>query len=432
MAKEKLTPETTDEIQETDAVEIQTEDREPVAPRTQTVVKKSGTGLSLLAILIALGVGGAGYYFGQQKVDEFQQKLTALEAQINNKTVVSAPTQDVKFDTTQLAQLESANKATQNKIAQVEELINAKSHELVGLQSQINKVSAQANAQQPTDWLFSEADFLLNNALRKLVLDNDVDTAVSLLKLTDETLAKVNNSQSAAIRSAINQDLKQLLSVTGIDQNAVMQKLSQLANTVDELPVLDVNFGDDQNATKLSDSLSDWAENAEKSATSFLNHFIRISPKHGADRKELLAPNQDIYLRENIRLRLQLAIMAVPRQQNELYKQSLEAVASWIRSYFDTNAEVTQSFLKSVDELSEVSIYVDVPSQLQSLSMLDKYLNRTPLDVQKVEIEAEKAVDNSPRKEEVKPAPEAKAEEPKAEEKPAEAPAAQPATEPQQ
>ena len=432
MAKEKLTPETTDEIQETDAVEIQTEDREPVAPRTQTVVKKSGTGLSLLAILIALGVGGAGYYFGQQQVDEFQQKLTALEAQINNKTVVSAPAQEVKFDTTQLAQLESANKATQNKIAQVEELINAKSHELVGLQSQINKVSAQANAQQPTDWLFSEADFLLNNALRKLVLDNDVDTAVSLLKLADETLAKVNNSQSAAIRSAINQDLKQLLSVAGVDQNAVMQKLSQLANTVDELPVLDVNFGDDQNATKLSDSLSDWAENAEKSATSFLNHFVRISPKHGADRKELLAPNQDIYLRENIRLRLQLAIMAVPRQQNELYKQSLEAVASWIRSYFDTNAEVTQSFLKSVDELSEVSIYVDVPSQLQSLSMLDKYLNRTPLDVQKVEIEAEKAVDNSPRKEEVKPAPEAKAEEPKAEEKPAEAPAVQPATEPQQ
>ena len=432
MAKEKLTPETTDEIQETDAVEIQTEDREPVAPRTQTVVKKSGTGLSLLAILIALGVGGAGYYFGKQQVDEFQQKLTALEAQINNKTVVSAPAQEVKFDTTQLAQLESANKATQNKIAQVEELINAKSHELVGLQSQINKVSAQANAQQPTDWLFSEADFLLNNALRKLVLDNDVDTAVSLLKLADETLAKVNNSQSAAIRSAINQDLKQLLSVVGVDQNAVMQKLSQLANTVDELPVLDVNFGDDQNATKLSDSLSDWAENAEKSATSFLNHFIRISPKHGADRKELLAPNQDIYLRENIRLRLQLAIMAVPRQQNELYKQSLEAVASWIRSYFDTNAEVTQSFLKSVDELSEISIYVDVPSQLQSLSMLDKYLNRTPLDVQKVEIEAEKAVDNSPRKEEVKPAPEAKAEEPKAEEKPAEAPAAQPATEPQQ
>ena len=127
-------------------------------------------------------------------MDEFQQKLTALEAQINHKSATSTSAEEVKFDTTQLTQLESANKATQEKIAKVEELISTKSHELVSLQSQINKVSEQANAQQPTDWLFSEADFLLNNALRKLVLDNDVDTAVSLLKLADETLAKVNNS----------------------------------------------------------------------------------------------------------------------------------------------------------------------------------------------------------------------------------------------
>ena len=113
----------------------------------------------------------------------------------------------------------------------------------------------------------------------------------------------------------------------------------------------------------------------------------------------MLAPNQDIYLRENIRLRLQLAIMAVPRQQDELYKQSLDAVASWVRSYFDTNAEVTQNFLKSVDELADSSIYVDVPGQLQSLTLLDKYLNRAPLDVQKVEIEADKAIETIPKAE---------------------------------
>ena len=53
-----------------------------------------------------------------------------------------------------------------------------------------------------------------------------------------------------------------------------MQKLSQLANTVDELPVLDVNFGDDQNATKLSDSLSDWAENAEKKCDFILESLL--------------------------------------------------------------------------------------------------------------------------------------------------------------
>lgn len=390
MAKNKPN-EAVENLDETVQDTVENQGETQVQP-VQTIIKKSGTGLSLLAILIALGVGAGGYYLGQQQVSEIQQKLTALETQatsVSSNEMQSAP---------QIEMLEKANTATQEKLNRLEQIVSAKEQELTKMRQQVEAVSKQAIAQQPNDWLFSEADFLLNNALRKLVLDNDVDTGVSLLKLADETLAKVNNADSMEVRSAINQDLKQLLSVDSIDQNAVMQRLSQLANSVDELPVLNVNFGDDPTSTKLSDSLDDWQANAEKSAVSFLNHFIRITPKQSADKKELLAPNQDIYLRENIRLRLQLAIMAVPRQQNDLYKQSLEAVATWVRSYFDTNTEVTQNFLKSVDELAELSVYVDVPTQLQSLNLLDKYLNRVPMDVKKVEIEAEKAF-NEPSKE---------------------------------
>ena len=378
-----------------DTPETVVEKTETMQPVPQTIVKKTGTALSLLAILIALGVGGAGYYFGQQQVAEIQQKFTALESQ--SGVAVSAPVSD---NSGQVTQLEQGLKTAQDKVEQLEQLVAGKTSEIATLQAQVKQVTQLAGAQQPSDWLFSEADFLLNNALRKLVLDNDVDTAVSLLKLADETLVKVNNSQANAIRTAINQDLKQLLSLSSVDQNAVMQKLSQLANTVDELQVLNVNFDEaPEKSGKLSDDIADWQQNVEKSATSFLNHFIRISPKQTADKKELLAPNQDIYLRENIRLRLQLAIMAVPRQQDELYKQSLDAVASWVRSYFDTSAEVTQNFLKSVDELTDSSIYVDVPEQLQSLTLLDKYLNRAPLDVQKVEIEADKAIETMPKAE---------------------------------
>ncbi|OOF53511.1 uroporphyrinogen-III C-methyltransferase [Rodentibacter genomosp. 2] len=368
----------------------------------QTIVKKSGTGLSLLAILIALGIGGAGYYLGQQQVGEIQQKLTALEGKITN---ISSLTSSENVQSEQVATLEKNISATQNKLNQFEQLVLAKEQELGTLRHQLDVVSKQAAAQQPNDWLFSEADFLLNNALRKLVLDSDVDTGISLLKLANETLMKVNSSESMAIRAAINQDLKQLLSVDSVDQNSVMQQLSQLANSVDELPLLNVNFGDTPDSTKLSDSLDDWQANAEKSAVSFLNHFIRITPKQGTDRKELLAPNQDIYLRENIRLRLQLAIMAVSRQQNDLYKQSLDAVATWVRSYFDTNTEVTQTFLKSIDELMELSIYVDVPNKLQSLNLLDKYLNRTPVEVKKVEIESEKSFDESTKSDDVNESP---------------------------
>ncbi|VTP71116.1 uroporphyrinogen-III C-methyltransferase [Haemophilus influenzae] len=383
----------------TDTPKTAVEQTETMQSVPQTIVKKTGTALSLLAILVALSIGGAGYYFGQQQIAEIQQKLTALENQ-TGADLSSNNTNNNK----RLTQLELSLKTAQENIVQLEQLIVSKTGEITSLQTQMKQVSQLAIAQQPSDWLFSEADFLLNNALRKLVLDNDVDTAVSLLKLADETLVKVNNSQANEIRSAINQDLKQLLSLSSVDQNAIMQKLSQLANTVDELQALNVNFDEtSKNNDKLSNNITDWQQNIEKSATSFLNHFIRISPKQNSNKKELLAPNQDIYLRENIRLRLQLAIMAVPRQQNELYKQSLEAVSSWVRSYFDTNAEVTQNFLKLVDGLTDTSIYVDVPEQLKSLTLLDKYLNRTALDVQKVEIEADKAIDTMPKVEAVKP-----------------------------
>lgn len=383
----------------TDTQKTAVEQTETMQSVPQTIVKKTGTALSLFAILVALSIGGAGYYFGQQQMAKIQQKLTALENQ-TGADLSSNNTNNNK----RLTQLEQGLKTAQENIAQLEQLIVSKTGEITSLQTQMKQINQLAIAQQPSDWLFSEADFLLNNALRKLVLDNDVDTAVSLLKLADEALVKVNNSQANEIRSAINQDLKQLLSLSSVNQNAVMQKLSQLANTVDELQALNVNFDEtSKNNDKLSNNITDWQQNIEKSATSFLNHFIRISPKQNSNKKELLAPNQDIYLRENIRLRLQLAIMAVPRQQNELYKQSLEAVASWVRSYFDTNAEVTQNFLKLVDGLTDTSIYVDVPEQLKSLTLLDKYLNRTALDLQKVEIEADKAIDTMPQVEAVKP-----------------------------
>lgn len=385
----------TEQVSETPEAVIEKTETAPAQSVQQTIVKKNGTAFSLLAILIALGVGGAGYYFGQQQVAEIQQKLIALESR-----EVAAPTMAVQDNREQIEKLEQSLKVAQEKMAQLEQMSVAKASEIAALQSQLAQVSKLAGAQQPSDWLFSESDFLLNNALRKLVLDNDVDTAVSLLKLADETLAKVNDSKAISVRTAINQDLKQLLSLSSVDQNAVMQKLSQLANTVDELQALNVNFDEvPENNGKLSSDIADWQQNVEKSATSFLNHFIRISPKQSANKKELLAPNQDIYLRENIRLRLQLAIMAVPRQQDELYKQSLDAVASWVRSYYDTNDEVTQNFLKSVDELAALSIYVDVPEQLQSLTLLDHYLNRASLDVQKVEIEADKAIDVMPKAE---------------------------------
>ena len=388
---------------ETDVVETvvgdeqieKTENIQPEPVKTETVVvKKGGSGLAFLALLVALGVGGAGYYLGQQEVDKINQKLAALENKVGGIPVISnAPAQAVEQDLSQIATITAHLKAADEKLSALEIASLDKEKALNALQAEIVKIGNNS-ATQPNDWLLSEADFLLTNALRKLVLDNDVETSISLLKISDEVLTKVSDPAAKTVRAAINNDLKQLLSLNRVDQNALMQNLSQLANSVDELVALNVNFGETDETTnaKVSDDVMDWKANLEKTATSFMNHFVRITPRTDKTTQALLAPNQDIYLRENIRLRLQIAIMAVPRQQNELYKQSLETVAAWVRSYFDTNSEIAANFLKSVDELAEQSIYIDVPTQLTSLTALDKVLNKAPQEIQKVEISADKAL----------------------------------------
>ena len=88
----------------------------------------------------------------------------------------------------------------------------------------------------------------------------------------------------------------------------------------------------------------------------------------------LLAPNQDVYLRENIRSRLLVAAQAVPRHQDETYKQSLENVSTWVRAYYDTNDSVTKSFLDELDSLSQQSINMDVPQTLESQPLLEKLM----------------------------------------------------------
>lgn len=425
MSKKKVIDETVEQAVETSenfAEELAKQEEntaasEPVSKQPeQVIVKKGGTGIALLALLVALGIGGAGYYLGSQKLVDVENQLQQLAQKVSQQ----APLEQVSFDKekAQISELSLAYEKAQARIVQLEQEQSSYSNQIVGLQSQIQRLGNNAPQVDSSAWVLSDANFLLNNAIRKLVVDTDVETAKSLLLEADSVLSKTANPQIALVRNAIKADLVSLNNVNQVDQNALMQRLTTLANSLDDLPMVDNDVQENQGSENVSDSIDDWQQNIEKTANSFLDKFIRVSDKNKAEEKVFIAPNQEVYLRENIRLRLQIAILAIPRQQNELYKKSLDAVSTWIRSYFDTQNENVKNFLKSLDELSEQTIYIDVPEKLQSIAVLNDILKKEPQKVEKIEIKEEKAL--------VEPAVEA----PKAEEvatptdKPAEVPAA--------
>ena len=129
----------------------------------------------------------------------------------------------------------------------------------------------------------------------------------------------------------------------------------------------------DSDGTELSSSLSEWRINLQKSWQNFMDSFITIR-RRDETAVPLLAPNQDVYLRENIRSRLLVAAQAVPRHQEETYKQALDNVSTWVRAYYDTEDATTKAFLEDVDKLSQQSITMNAPESLQSQALLEKLM----------------------------------------------------------
>lgn len=378
-----------------DEVSHEVENKDIKVEKVKTVEKKSGRALALLALLVALGVGGIGHYFANQKFASVEQQIEALKTGLAQTQPLQTTVEFPNFETekVKIGQLEEDYRASLARINQLELEQSSYLQQIKQLQGEIQKLALGPKVDQ-TAWLLSDADFLLNNALRKMVLDNDIDTAKSLLMEADNVLTAVPSVQALPIREAIKADLNQLSSMNDVDQNNLMQRLAVLANLVDNMPMVENSSTSSRVDTQeVSDSIVDWQSNIEKSANSFLNRFIRVTDKNETVDKGFIAPNQEIYLRENIRLRLQIAILAVPRQQNELYKQSLEAVSSWVRSYFDVNNDNVTLFLKELDDLIDQSIYVDAPTQLQSLKLLDQYLNKAPRKVEKIQLEDDKSLE---------------------------------------
>lgn len=331
----------------------------------KTVKKESAKGpvLGTIAIVLVIALGAGLYYHGHQQAlaqqaenNELSDQLTALHnEQAQEKLRINAL-------------INQQNKA----LSVADQLQTSQSQQLKELEAKVAAISGS----DAKNWLLAQADFLVKLAGRKLWSDQDVTTAGALLKSADESLAEMNDPSLIDVRRALTEDIASLASVSQIDFDGIILKLNQLSNQVDDLRLADNNSDEapmDEDDGEVSSSLTEWRQNLVKSWHNFMSEFITVR-RRDSSAEPLLAPNQDVYLRENIRSRLLVAAQAVPRHQNEVYQQSLETVSTWVRAYFDVNDPTTKAFLSQLDELSQQSINMDVPTELKSQPLLEKLM----------------------------------------------------------
>ncbi len=329
--------------------------------------KKAGnkTSLALSAIAIAIAIAAGIGLYGLNKQQATRQNATTSE-------LASRSRRCKKAQENQKSELEGV-------IKQQADQLNEAKHQQETLAKQLDELQQKVAVISGSDaktWLLAQADFLVKLAGRKLWSDQDVTTAAALLKSADASLADMNDPSLIGARRAITDDIATLSAVSQVDYDGMILKVNQLANQIDNLRLADNNDDDspmDADSDELSSSISEWRVNLQKSWQNFMDSFITVR-RRDETAVPLLAPNQDIYLRENIRSRLLVAAQAVPRHQEETWKQSLDNVSTWVRAYYDTDDATTKAFLDEVDKLSQQSITMTVPETLQSQALLEKLM----------------------------------------------------------
>ncbi|ELY3761537.1 uroporphyrinogen-III C-methyltransferase [Cronobacter universalis] len=356
------------EQQHTPATVEETPQVVETTPQPESTAKKDRFGktalaLSAVAIAIALATGAGLWTWSKKQADTQNASSDTLATQLTSLQN-QQQAQKAEFEKTLKTQADALAAATRQQEAMAREL------------DEVQKKVATISGSDAKTWQLAQADFLVKLAGRKLWSDQDATTAAALLKSADASLADMNDPSLITARRALTDDIAALASVTQVDYDGIILKLNQLSNQVDNLRLADNDSDDapmDSDGSELSSSLGEWRQNLVKSWHNFMDSFITIR-RRDETAVPLLAPNQDIYLRENIRSRLLVAAQAVPRHQDEIYKQSLDNVSTWVRAYYDTSDAGTKAFLESIDALAQQNISMDVPETLQSQAILEKLM----------------------------------------------------------
>ena len=357
------------EQQNQSAVVEETREAVDTTPQPENNVEKknggSKTSLALSAIAIAIALAAGIGLYGLTKTQATRQS----EARAGLSSQIAALQ---KAQENQKSELEGIIKQQADQLTQAQRQQDALAKKLEEVQEKVAVISGS----DAKTWLLAQADFLVKLAGRKLWSDQDVTTAAALLKSADASLADMNDPSLISARRAITDDIASLSAVSQVDYDGIILKVNQLTNQIDNLRLADNNDDDtpmDSDSDELSSSISEWRVNLQKSWQNFMDSFITVR-RRDETAVPLLAPNQDVYLRENIRSRLLVAAQAVPRHQEETYKQALDNVSTWVRAYYDTEDATTKAFLEDVDKLSQQSITMNVPESLQSQALLEKLM----------------------------------------------------------
>lgn len=325
--------------------------------------------LAALAMAGVLVLGGLTWWIGERLEatrQELARRLADGEA-AQRETLAQAKLNREALD------------ALQAKIGAFEAQLAEMQSQQIALQAMYQEVSRVRD-----DRLLAEIEQDVAIAAQQLQLAGNVEAALIVLQGAEARLAKSAQPQFLALRKLILRDIERLKASPAADVSGIALRLDSLVDAVPNLPLAYEQRPAAQPHPDKTDAPT--AAGAVPSAQTVghmvkswlgevwheLRQLVRIERIDRPD-PGLLAPRESFFLRENLRLRLLAARLALLARDGRGFQTDLRQADAWLGLYFDTRAPAVQDAQATLRGLIKLDVMREPLDLNETLSALRNF-----------------------------------------------------------
>lgn len=288
--------------------------------------------------------------------EELAQKIAEMDGASRANAILIAKNQDeVRAMAIKLSTLETYYDQTQNQRAALEALYNNLS------------ISRDETA-------LADVEQLLLIAGQQLQLSGNVKAALIAMESADARLVRMDRPALDSLRRAIGQDIDKLRALPKVDVSGINLKINRLLSAVDELPLIDRHRPSENEVVQAPLAVVNQAGWQKFLHAIWLEakQLVRIE-NTGLTQIAMLPPRQEFFLRENLKMRLVSARLALLSHDEESFTQELKTAQLWTKRYFDVKSPEGIRLLTEINKLAEANINIDMPDIGTSLQAVRSY-----------------------------------------------------------
>jgi uroporphyrin-III C-methyltransferase len=216
---------------------------------------------------------------------------------------------------------------------------------------------------------------LVHAAHESLIINTNIQNAISYLELADTQIQSLNNPQFTDIRQAISKTILTLKALPIVDQAGIIIKLDTLSTSIAELPTVFKPFIGKVYQAPDPNSEPYQRNNWKRKLFNALNHLKSFVIIRHNDQLPILTSEQQDFLKLMMQSKINQTEWAVLNYKQDLYQHNLQLISQWLNNYYQDN-QASSALLKEINDLQSANLQLTAPNILDLLKPMQTHLTQ--------------------------------------------------------